>query len=57
MLTFPVAVLIDGKVNCIPYIERDDLFKMHTEYQGVDLEYSGYAIYKDITGKLYATER
>lgn len=57
MLTFPVAVLISGKVRCIPHIEKDDLFKIKAVYCGTDRHYSGYEIYADIgSGKLYAAD-
>lgn len=57
MLTFPVAVQINGKVECIPYIEEDEIFKMNMLYCGKDA-YSGYEIYADRgSGKLYAAGR
>lgn len=54
---FPVAVCIFGSIECIPYIDKDELFRMDALYCGTDL-YSGYEVYLDmLTGKLYATDR
>lgn len=54
MLTFPVAVLINNKVECLLHIERDDLRYMDALYCGTD-KYSGYEIYADIANrKMYA---
>lgn len=57
MLTFPVAVSVNGKVKCIPYIEKDELFHIKAEYLCRDRDYSGYEIYRDIhSNQLYAVD-
>lgn len=54
--TFPVAVSIGGKVEFIPYMERDGIFAMNLSYAGFD-SCSGYEIYMDAeSGKLYAAD-
>lgn len=57
MLTFPVAVHINGQIRCIQHIDKDDLFQIKASYIGTDKKYSGYEIYADMdTGKLYAAD-
>lgn len=57
MLTFPVAVSVNGQIRCIQHIDRDELFKIKASYCGTDRKYSGYEIYADMeTGKLYAAD-
>ncbi len=57
MLTFPVAVQINGEIRCIQHIEKDELFRMQAVYCGTDREYSGYEIYADMGNcRLYAAD-
>lgn len=57
IMTYPVAVMINGKIQCIQHINKDDLFRMKASYCGTDRTYSGYEIYSDMeTGKLYAAD-
>lgn len=57
MLTFPVAVVINNEIRCIPHIEKDDLFQIKASYIGTDRKYSGYELYADTeTGELYAAD-
>lgn len=57
LMTYPVAVVINGKVECIPHIEKDDLFNIKASYIGIDKRYSGYELYADLeTGEVYAAD-
>lgn len=57
LMTYPVAVLLNDEVKCIPHINRDDLFQSPAKYIGTDKKYSGYEIYADMeTGNLYAAD-
>lgn len=49
--------MINGKVECIPHIEKDDLFQIRASYIGTDRKYSGYELYADTeTGEVYAAD-
>ncbi len=57
IMTYPVAVLVNGEIRCIQHIEKDDLFRTELAYIGTDINYSGYELYADMnTGKLYAAD-
>lgn len=56
MITFPVAVIIGNRVECILHIEKNELTRMGAAYCGRD-KYSGYEIYADmVSGRLYAAD-
>ena len=57
LMTYPVAVVINDEVRCIPHIEKDVLFDINASYIGTDRRYSGYELYADLeTGELYAAD-
>lgn len=57
LMTYPVAVMMNGKVECISHIEKDDLFHINASYIGTDKRYSGYELYADTeTGEVYAAD-
>lgn len=57
LMTYPVAVELFGKIECIQHIENDDLI-MNRDYIHIGNDsYSGYELWESIiTGEIYAAD-
>ncbi|MDE7282851.1 MAG: hypothetical protein K2N85_04610 [Lachnospiraceae bacterium] len=57
IMTYPVAVELFGKIECVQHIENDDLI-MNRDYIYIGLDkYSGYELWESIlTGEIYSAD-